>query len=31
MAERLVTFPINPRQSRESLDYLIEAVKSLKA
>ncbi len=30
MAERLVTFPINPRQSRESLDTLIEAVKAMR-
>lgn len=29
MAERLVTLPINPRQSREALDYLIESVRSL--
>jgi len=31
MAERLVTFPINPRQCRDSLDTLIEAVRSLSA
>jgi dTDP-4-amino-4,6-dideoxygalactose transaminase len=30
MAERLVTFPINPRQSRESLDTLIDAVKAMR-
>lgn len=29
VAERLVTLPINPRQSREALDYLIESVWSL--
>jgi len=29
VAERLVTLPINPRQSREALDYLIESVRSL--
>ena len=29
VAERLVTLPINPRQSREALDYLIESIKSL--
>ncbi len=28
-AERLVTLPINPRQTREALDYLIESVRSL--
>lgn len=28
-AERLVTLPINPRQSREALDYLIESVRLL--
>ncbi len=28
-AERLVTLPINPRQSREALDYLIESIISL--
>ncbi len=28
-AERLVTLPINPRQSREALDYLIESIFSL--
>jgi len=28
VAERLVTLPINPRQSREALDYLIESVRS---
>jgi dTDP-4-amino-4,6-dideoxygalactose transaminase len=30
VAERLVTLPINPRQSREALDYLIESVWSLR-
>ena len=29
VAERLVTLPINPRQSREALDYLIASVRSL--
>lgn len=29
VAERLVTLPINPRQSREALDYLVESVRSL--
>jgi len=29
VAEKLVTLPINPRQSREALDYLIESVRSL--
>jgi len=29
VAERLVTLPINPRQSREALDYLIESVRSM--
>jgi len=29
VAERLVTLPINPRQTREALDYLIESIKSL--
>lgn len=29
VAERLVTLPINPRQTREALDYLIESVRSL--
>lgn len=29
VAECLVTLPINPRQSREALDYLIESVRSL--
>jgi dTDP-4-amino-4,6-dideoxygalactose transaminase len=28
-AERLVTLPINPRQTREALDYLIDSVKVL--
>ena len=29
MAERLVTLPLNPRQTREALDYLIESICSL--
>ena len=29
VAERLVTLPVNPRQSREALDYLIESIRSL--
>jgi dTDP-4-amino-4,6-dideoxygalactose transaminase len=29
VAERLVTLPLNPRQSREALDYLIESICSL--
>jgi dTDP-4-amino-4,6-dideoxygalactose transaminase len=29
VAERLVTLPINPRQTREALDYLIESVQHL--
>ncbi len=29
VASRLVTLPINPRQTREALDYLIESVRSL--
>jgi dTDP-4-amino-4,6-dideoxygalactose transaminase len=29
VAERLVTLPINPRQSREALDYLIQSVRNL--
>jgi len=29
VAERLVTLPINPRQSREALDYLIESLRAL--
>jgi len=28
-AERIVTLPINPRQTREALDYLIESVRDL--
>lgn len=28
-ADRLVTLPINPRQTREALDYLIESIKVL--
>ena len=31
VGERLVTLPINPRQSRESLDYMIESIKNLSA
>ena len=30
VAERLVTLPINPRQSRDALDYLIESIRSLR-
>lgn len=30
VAERIVTLPINPRQSKDALDYLIESVKALK-
>ena len=30
LAERLVTFPINPRQTRDHLDCLIDAVRSLR-
>ena len=29
VAERLVTLPINPRQTREALDYLIESIRKL--
>lgn len=29
VAERLVTLPINPRQTRQALDYLIESVRAL--
>ncbi|MBI3853922.1 MAG: DegT/DnrJ/EryC1/StrS family aminotransferase [Verrucomicrobia bacterium] len=29
MAERLVTLPINPRQTREALDYLIASIRQL--
>jgi dTDP-4-amino-4,6-dideoxygalactose transaminase len=29
-AERLVTLPINPRQTREALDYLVESIRSLR-
>jgi len=29
VAKRLVTLPINPRQTREALDYLIESIKTL--
>ena len=28
-AERLVTLPINPRQTREALDYLVESIRNL--
>jgi perosamine synthetase len=30
VGERLVTLPINPRQSREALDYLIESIGALR-
>ena len=30
-AERLVTLPINPRQTKEALDYLIESIRDLGA
>ena len=30
VAGRLVTLPINPRQSREALDYLIESVRAMR-
>ncbi len=30
VAERLVTLPINPRQTREALDYLIGSVRALR-
>ena len=30
VAERLVTLPINPRQTREALDYLIESIQNLR-
>ncbi|MFA6449173.1 MAG: DegT/DnrJ/EryC1/StrS family aminotransferase [bacterium] len=30
VGERIVTLPINPRQTREALDYLVESVKALK-
>jgi dTDP-4-amino-4,6-dideoxygalactose transaminase len=30
VAERLITLPINPRQTREALDYLIESVQHLR-
>jgi len=30
VAERLITLPINPRQPREALDYLIESIRSLR-
>ena len=30
VAERLVTLPINPRQTPEALDYLIESILALK-
>ena len=29
VAERLVTLPINPRQTREALDYLAESIRAL--
>jgi dTDP-4-amino-4,6-dideoxygalactose transaminase len=29
VAERLVTLPINPRQTREALDYLVASIRSL--
>jgi dTDP-4-amino-4,6-dideoxygalactose transaminase len=29
VAQRLVTLPINPRQSREALDYLVASIRSL--
>jgi hypothetical protein len=31
IAARLVTLPINPRQSREALDHLVECIASLAA
>jgi len=30
LAERLVTLPINPRQTHEALDYLIDSIKKLR-
>ncbi len=30
LTERLVTLPINPRQPREALDYLVESIRSLR-
>src|SRR2546422_3042127 len=30
VAERLVTLPLNPRQSHDALDYLIESIRSLR-
>jgi dTDP-4-amino-4,6-dideoxygalactose transaminase len=30
LAERLVTLPIHPRQTREGLDYLIESIRALR-
>lgn len=30
VAERIVTLPINPRQTHEALDYLIDSIKALK-
>ena len=30
VADRLVTLPINPRQTREALDYLIESVRAMR-
>jgi dTDP-4-amino-4,6-dideoxygalactose transaminase len=29
VSDRLVTLPINPRQTREALDYLIESIRAL--
>ncbi len=29
VGERLITLPINPRQTREVLDYLIDSVRAL--
>ena len=30
VAERLITLPINPRQTRDALDYLLESIRSLR-
>ena len=30
VSERLVTLPLNPRQSRQALDYLIESIRSMR-
>jgi dTDP-4-amino-4,6-dideoxygalactose transaminase len=30
VAERLVTLPINPRQTSEALDYLIDSIRTLR-